>query len=223
MKPLENTVGFLRRIFTNPSFLIYLAAFAAMLGLLEIFRTLVRQVNAWMNVDTLTVAGDVAVLLLPLVFLRPRWRRTVWFLIAGMTVFCYVNLWYCRAFYDLMPADSLGMGGNMQSRVIDAFFDQLRMADWLLLLPVAAFAAVWLPLRRKALTVTFPLSAKITLTAVALLLYGGAYMARAYRLYDVNRKLGDYPHMLCNYFRYSKVKAYKFTQHLTRMGYIGYM
>lgn len=223
MKPLENTVGFLRRIFTNPSFLIYLAAFAAMLGLLEIFRTLVRQVNAWMNLDTLTVAGDVAVLLLPLVFLRPRWRRTVWFLIAGMTVFCYVNLWYCRAFYDLMPADSLGMGGNMQSRVVDAFLDQLRMADWLLLLPVAAFAAAWLPLRRKALTVKFPLSAKITLTAVALLLYGGAYMARAYRLYDVNRKLGDYPHMLCNYFRYSKVKAYKFTQHLTRMGYIGYM
>lgn len=223
MKPLENTVGFLRRIFTNPPFLIYLAAFAALLGQLEIFRALVRQVNAWMNIAPLTAAGDVAVLLLPLVFLRPRWRWTVWFLIGGMTVFCYVNLWYCRAFYDLMPADSLGMGGNMQSRVVDAFFDQLRTADWLLLLPVAAFAAVWTALRRKARAISFPLSAKITLAAVALLLYGGAYMARAYRLYDVNRKLGDYPHMLCNYFRYSKVKAYKFSQHLTRMGYVGYM
>lgn len=214
---------FIAGIFTNPPFLIYLAAFAAIFSQLLIFKVLVHNVNAWMNVSVLTTLGDVAVLLLPFAFLRPRWRWAVWLLIAGTTIFCYVNLWYCRAFYDLMPADSLGMGGNMQSRVIDAFFDQLRTVDWLLLIPPVFFGVAWMLLRRQARKINFKPGARIAFAVLAVLLYGGAYMVRSYRLYDVNRKLGDYPHILCNYFRYSKVNAYKFTQHLTRMGYIGYV
>lgn len=214
---------FIANIFTNPAFLLYLCAFIAIFGQLQIFRWLVHDINAWMTVSLLTTLGDVAVLLIPFVLLRPCWRWTVWMLIAGMTIFCYVNLWYCRAFYDLMPADSLGMGDNMQSRVIDAFFDQLRAADWLLLLPPLFFGAVWTLLRRTARGIRFSSGAKTVLTALALLLYGSAYMTRCYRLYDINRNLGNYPHFLCNYYRYSKVNAYKFTQHLSRMGYIGYM
>lgn len=223
MKRLHNIADALRRCFSFSPLLIYLTAFAAIYGQLLIFRSLVFEANPWMTISPLTALGDVALILVPFALLRPRWRWTVWIAVAGMTIFCYVNLWYCRAFYDLMPADSLGMGGNMQSRVIDAFFDQLRAADWLMIVPTAAFALVWILLHRRAKALKFALWSKITLTASALILYGGAYMVRAYDLYDVNRKLGSYPHMLANYYRYSGVNAYKFTQHLRRMGYVWYM
>lgn len=222
-RPTQAIAAGLRRAVTFRPLWVYAAAFIAIVSQLLIFRHLIFEINPWLTIKQLTVCGDVALLLIPFVLLRPRWRWSVWIAIAGMTVFCYVNLWYCRAFYDLMPFDSLGMGGNMEDRVIDAFFDQLRWPDWLLLLPPVLFGVVTWLARKDWRLIKFPTWSKIVVVVLSVGLYAGAYMVRAYRLHAVNPKLGSYAEMLVDYPKWSKVNAYKFTQHLTRMGYVWYM
>lgn len=220
LKRLRDIAG---RVAGFTPFWIYVAAFVAIAAQLFVFGRLIYGINPWLTIKWTTVIADVALLLVPFCLLRPRWRWSVWIPVIAMTVFCYVNLWYCRAFYDLMPFESLGMGGNMEDRVIDAFFDQLRAADLLLLLPVAAFGTVaWLTRGRWRVR-SFPLWAKVAMTLVAVGLYAGDYLYRAYRLHDANRKLGSYAEMIVKYPRRSKSYSYKFTQHLTRMGYMWYI
>lgn len=210
------------RVFTFPPFLIYLAAFGAILAQLFIFGSMVREVNPWMRIDKLQVVADVAVVLVPFMLLRPKWRWAVWIPIVCITIFCYVNLWYCRAFYDLMPLESAGMGGNMQDRVIDAFLVQVHAKDWWLLLPTLCFAVAVVFLRGRWRKTKFPAWVKIAFTAGAVLLYGGAYLSRCHAYHVANRPKEAFSDTVVRYFELSKGKSYKFCQHVSRMGYIGY-
>ncbi len=219
---MKKTAAGARRITTFAPFIIYLAAFGCIFAQLMMFRQMIEEINYWMDVSVCLTLSDVAVIMIPFALLRPRWRWSVWIPVIGMTLFCYVNLWYCRAFYDLMPLESVGMGGNMQDRVIDAFVEHVYIRDWLLAVPPLIFAvAVWL-MRGKWRTHRFPAWAKAALSAGAVLFYGGVYLARTHEYHIANRPQEDYSDTLTRYFELTKSKSYKFTQHISRMGYVGY-
>lgn len=202
--------------------LVYISAVATVVAQLMILEYWIAEVNPWMDVELLQVLADAMVVMMPFVWLRRRWRLLVWVPIAGFTIFCYVNLWYARAFYDLMPLESVGMAGNMEGPVIDAFFDMVHAMDWLLLLPVAAFGLVTWLLRARWLKGEFHLLVKIWLPVASLLMWVLAYSVRVY-YYRLNDCAGlPYTKVWTDYYELSKTKSYKFTQHLHRMGYVGY-
>lgn len=211
------------KIFTFSPFLVYLAAFITIGIQLLIFEALILEYNEWLNVALWTIIGDLSLILAPYFLLSPRWRWTIWLPIIGFTFFCYANLWYCRAFYDLMPLDSLGMGANMEDRVIDAFFEQLFWIDWLLLLPPLIFGVVIYLLRGKWRINRFPLRAKVAGVLSSLVLMVGSYFNRCYAFYLVEPDLGTYSEMLVNYPKHKEFRSYKLTQRLSYMGYVVYI
>lgn len=223
LRPLARRAGaLLSRIFSFAPFLAWLASLAALAAQLLIFQHLVVGVNPWLTLSPLDVVGDVALALLPFCLLRPSWRISVWGLVGAVTFFCCANLWYCRAFYDLMPLESLGMAGNMQDQVVDSFFEQLRWADlWLAAPPLALWGVLWL-LRGKWRRGSFPTWAKAALTCASAVLYMAAYMNRVYRYQASHPGQGSYASLLARYPELSKADTYKLTQHLSRMGYAGY-
>lgn len=210
-----------------PPMQVYLAGVAALVAQLLIFERLIQPINMWLELPGCQVLADALVFMLPYWWLNGRWRRMVWIPIAGITVFCCANLWYCRAFYDLMPLESLAMGGNMQDRVIDAFVDQLRRDDLWLLVPVVLFAAVvWLN-RGKWIKgkLTVPVKAATTMAAVIFFICVYAWRAWEYHMYPDDGSKPQrttYMHMLTHYYHESAI-VYKFTQHASRLGYFGYM
>lgn len=201
---------------------VYIAAVIALVAQLLILEDWISVVNPWMDVDFLQVLADAMVVMIPFVWLRGRWRLLVWVPIAGFTIFCYVNLWYARAFYDLMPLESVGMAGNMEGPVIDAFFDMVHLLDWLMLLPVVAFGLVTWLLRTRWLKGVFHLQVKIWLPVASLLIWVVAYSVRVYDYRMTDCPNLSYTTVWTDYFELSKSKSYKFTQHLHRMGYVGY-
>lgn len=202
--------------------LLWLAGILAVAAQLIIFKELVREVNPWMLLHWDMAAADAAVVMLPYIFLPPRWRRSVWIALALTTSLCCANLWYCRAFYDLMPLDSVGMGANLQDRVIDGFIEQLRWKDLLLLAPVAFFGLVRWLLRGPAARLPFSPRAKVAMAAASLLLYVGAFTMQAYRMYSINTDKFSFWHALANYRSTYRLSAYKYTQHFSYMGAVWY-
>lgn len=202
--------------------LLWLAAITAITAQLMIFRYLVFDNNPWMLLHWDMATADAAIIMLPFIFLPPRWRRSVWVAFAIGTALCYANLWYCRAFYDLMPLDSIGMGANLQDRVIDGFIDQLRWCDLWLLAPPAAFGIVYRLLRGPRLRRRFSWRAKLTMTVASLLLYCFAFAMQAYRMYSINTDKFDYWYALTKYRSTYRLAAYKYTQHFSYMGAVWY-
>lgn len=224
----KNNISFIAHqiynFITQPSFVIYVVAVVSVSIQLLIFEDWIYKSNPWLNVPILQVIADVMVIMIPLLWLKGRWRMLVWIPIIGMTIFCYVNLWYCRAFYDLMPLESVGMGGNMQDRVIDAFWVHVLRDDWMMLLPVVFFGIVILLYRKHWLKApALPLSCRIMITTMTLLVYVLAYVDRAAHFlnqYQVKRPLYE---TVMNLMDITEGKCYKLTQHLSRMGYVQYM
>lgn len=200
----------------------WLAGIVAVAAQLIIFRQLVWEVNPWMLLHWDMAAADAAIVMLPYIFLPPRWRRSVWIALALTTSLCYANLWYCRAFYDLMPLDSMGMGANLQDRVIDGFLEQLRWKDLLLLAPVAFYGLARRLLRGPAMKLPFSRRAKWTLAAASLLLYAWAFTMQAYRMYSINSDKFSFWYALTNYRSTYRLSAYKYTQHFSYMGAVWY-
>ena len=65
-----------------------------------------------------TVAISLAnalLLLSPYWLLKPRWRWLVWIPLTLLTVWCLMQMCYCRAYDDLMPWQSLTLTQNVNS------------------------------------------------------------------------------------------------------------
>ena len=79
--------------------------------------------------------ANALVLLSPYWLLKPRWRGLVWIPLSLLTLWCLMQVCYCRAYDDLMPVRSLLMTENVNKTLTDSFLDLLRWRDLLIVVP----------------------------------------------------------------------------------------
>ena len=95
--------------------------------------------------------ANVLLLLSPYWLLRRRWRWLVWIPMTLITVWCLMQLCYCRVYEDLMPWQSLTMTDNVNSTLMKSTLALFRWHDLLILLPFLLLLLVhWLGLPRHA-------------------------------------------------------------------------
>ena len=105
-----------------------------------------RMLHEW-HVVAISIANAL-LLLSPYWLLKRRWRWLVWIPLTLMTVWCLMQLCYCRAYDDLMPWRSLMMTDNVNSTLAASTISLLRWLDLLVVLPFLALIAICLLGRR---------------------------------------------------------------------------
>ena len=94
-------------------------------------------------IDAAFIALANALLLLaPYWLLRRRWRWLVWIPLTLLTLWCLMQLCYCRAYDDLMPWQSLLLTDNVNSTLASTTLSLVRWHDMLILLPFILLIAV---------------------------------------------------------------------------------
>ena len=85
---------------------------------------------------TMMIAVANALLLLsPYWLLHRRWRWLVWMPLTLLTVWCVMQLCYCRAYDDLMPWKSLTLTDNINTTLMNSTISLMRWHDLLIVLP----------------------------------------------------------------------------------------
>lgn len=79
--------------------------------------------------------ANALVLLSPYWLLKPRWRSLVWIPLTLLTIWCLIQVAYCRAYEDLMPVSSLLMIENVNKTLSDSFLAMLRWKDLFIVVP----------------------------------------------------------------------------------------
>ena len=92
--------------------------------------------------------ANALLLLSPYWLLRRRWRWLVWIPLTLLTVWCLMQVCYCRAYDDLMPWQSLTLTQNVNSTLAATTLSLLRWQDLLILVPYLLLVAVCLLGRR---------------------------------------------------------------------------
>ena len=92
--------------------------------------------------------ANALLLLAPYWLLRRRWRWLVWIPLTLLTVWCLMQVCYCRAYDDLMPWQSLTLTQNVNSTLAATTLSLLRWQDLLILVPYLLLGAVCLLGRR---------------------------------------------------------------------------
>ena len=105
-----------------------------------------RMLHEW-HVVAISIANAL-LLLSPYWLLKRRWRWLVWIPLTLMTLWCLMQLCYCRAYDDLMPWRSLLMTDNVNSTLAASTVSLLRWLDLLIVLPFLALIAVCLLSKR---------------------------------------------------------------------------
>ena len=92
--------------------------------------------------------ANALLLLSPYWLLRRRWRWLVWIPLTLLTVWCLMQVCYCRAYDDLMPWQSLTLTQNVNSTLAATTLSLLRWQDLLILVPYLLLVALCLLGRR---------------------------------------------------------------------------
>ena len=92
--------------------------------------------------------ANALLLLSPYWLLRRRWRWLVWIPLTLLTVWCLMQVCYCRAYDDLMPWQSLTLTQNVNSTLAATTLSLLRWQDLLILVPFLLLVVVCLLGRR---------------------------------------------------------------------------
>lgn len=92
--------------------------------------------------------ANALLLLAPYWLLRRRWRWLVWIPLTLFTVWCLMQVCYCRAYDDLMPWQSLTLTQNVNSTLAATTLSLLQWQDLLILVPYLLLVAVCLLGRR---------------------------------------------------------------------------
>ena len=79
--------------------------------------------------------ANALLLLSPYWLLPRRWRWLVWIPVALLTVWCLVQVCYCRAYDDLMPLQSLMLTENVNPTLVGSTVALLRWQDLLIVVP----------------------------------------------------------------------------------------
>ena len=101
-----------------------------------------RLLHEW-HVVAISIANAL-LLLSPYWLLPRRWRSLVWIPLTLLTVWCLMQLCYCRAYDDLMPWRSLAMTDNVNSTLLSSTVSLLRWQDLLIVLPFLVLVVVCL-------------------------------------------------------------------------------
>ena len=119
--------------------------------------------------------ANALLLLSPYWLLRPRWRWLVWIPLTLVTVWCMMQLCYCRAYDDLMPWRSLMMTDNVNSTLVASTVSLLRWRDLLVIVPFIALIVATI-LGRKTLADDFRYKRFICTLLAALLTGAFGYL-----------------------------------------------
>ena len=79
--------------------------------------------------------ANALLLLSPYWLLRRRWRWLVWIPLTLLTVWCVMQMCYCRAYDDLMPWRSMGLTDNLNSTLAASTIELFRWQDLLVIIP----------------------------------------------------------------------------------------
>lgn len=92
-----------------------------------------RLFHQW-HLVAISVANAL-LLLAPYWILNRRWRWTVCIPMTLLTLWCLMQMCYCRAYDDLMPWQSLTMTENVNSTLVASTVALLRWQDLLIIVP----------------------------------------------------------------------------------------
>ncbi len=92
--------------------------------------------------------ANALLLLSPYWLLRRRWRWLVWIPLTLLTVWCLMQVCYCRAYDDLMPWQSLTLTQNVNSTLAATTLSLLQWQDLLIFVPYLLLVALCLLGRR---------------------------------------------------------------------------
>lgn len=95
-----------------------------------------RLLHEW-HVVAISIANAL-LLLSPYWLLPRRWRWLVWIPLTLLTVWCMMQLCYCRAYDDLMPWRSLMITDNVNPTLVASTVSLLRWQDLLVVVPFLA-------------------------------------------------------------------------------------
>ena len=109
-----------------------------------------RMLHEW-HVAAISLANAL-LLLSPYWLLNRRWRWLVWIPMTLLTLWCLMQMCYCRAYDDLMPWRSLTMTGNVNSTLVSSTWALLQWRDLLVLVPYLLLIALTLIGRRNTAT-----------------------------------------------------------------------
>ena len=92
--------------------------------------------------------ANALLLLSPYWLLKRHWRWLVWIPMTLLTIWCLMQMCYCRAYDDLMPWQSLTLTQNVNSTLAASTVSLMRWQDLLVLVPYLLLIAVSLVWRR---------------------------------------------------------------------------
>lgn len=86
--------------------------------------------------------ANALLLLSPYWLLRRRWRWLVWVPMTLLTLWCIMQMCYCRAYEDLMPWQSLTLTENVNNTLLTSTMALLRWQDLCIIIPYLALLAM---------------------------------------------------------------------------------
>ena len=86
--------------------------------------------------------ANALLLLSPYWLLRRRWRWLAWVPMTLLTLWCIMQMCYCRAYEDLMPWQSLTLTENVNNTLLASTMALLRWQDLCIIIPYLALVAV---------------------------------------------------------------------------------
>jgi len=89
-------------------------------------------------------AASALLLLSPWWLLPRRWRGLVWMPLVAVTLWCLMQLWYARAYDDIMPVSAYTMTQNVNNTLLASTLALVRWRDLLVALPPCLLAVLWL-------------------------------------------------------------------------------
>lgn len=141
----------------------------------------------------------------------------------GVTIFAYVNLWYVRAFGDMMPLDMLLMPQNMDDKVVDGAIEQLVWTDIWLVVPALLTTTVCVLWRKRFARGRFSADTGFIALVVGLLMSWAGFKARAAEYADLQGFDVDQAHAEEIFFDISGKRCYMQAHHYWRLGLLGYL
>lgn len=126
-------------------------------------------------------AADIALILLPLLFLKGKWRMSVWIPIIGLNVYWLINILYFRTYLDLMPLSSFALTDNVDDVLIESTLHSLRIQDLVYPLGLVFLAFFYIKYHKSITNTNLPFKAKAIFSASILL---WILCSHAYREYD---------------------------------------
>lgn len=164
---------FWQSFIANKPLQFYLILFVMMVFQTVMFHdiaSLMRQPD-FVNILIIAIV-DVMIILLPFVWLSPRWRWTFGVAVALYTFWLISNAWYSRTYFELMPLKSYLLFENVSSVLIDSTLGSILWLDlWILTPPILIAVAYYFYYKKALEGKVFPF--RKTMTTIVLVAFLG--------------------------------------------------